>query len=55
MAGAQAYLALRSLWDPYISELAPAMAYSMVEIDPASQDPDSTGQRPNFRARLRDI
>lgn len=53
--GAQAYVALRAQWDPYISELAPAMVYSIEEIDPAGQNPEGTGQRPDFRVRLRGI
>jgi hypothetical protein len=34
-AGADAYVSLRSRWDPLIARLAPAMAYRMDEIDPA--------------------
>jgi hypothetical protein len=33
--GAEAYVSLRSRWDPLIARLAPAMAYSMDQIDPA--------------------
>jgi hypothetical protein len=54
-AGAAAYLDLRGEWDHYIQGLAPAMAYTMAEIDPAGQHPESTGQRPDFRVRLRDV
>lgn len=34
-AGAEAYVSLRSRWDPLIARLAPAMAYRMDQIDPA--------------------
>jgi hypothetical protein len=34
-AGAEAYVLLRSRWDPLIARLAPAMAYRMDQIDPA--------------------
>jgi hypothetical protein len=33
--GVEQYIALRSQWDRYISEMAPAYAYEMDEIDPA--------------------
>jgi hypothetical protein len=54
-AGAEAYLDLRGEWDHYISELVPAMTYTLAEIDPAGQHPESTYQRPDFRIRLRDV
>ncbi|MCR0984930.1 two pore domain potassium channel family protein [Roseomonas populi] len=34
-AGEEAYISLRSCWDPLIAGLAPAMAYHMDQIDPA--------------------
>jgi hypothetical protein len=33
--GAEAYVSMRSHWDPLIARLAPAMAYRMDQIDPA--------------------
>lgn len=33
--GADAYVALRARWDPYIEALAPLMGYEMPEVDPA--------------------
>ncbi|MGG5820270.1 hypothetical protein [Falsiroseomonas sp. HW251] len=44
-AGAEAYVALRSRWDPLIARLAPAMAYRMNEIDPAGGHPSSRPAR----------
>jgi len=38
-AGAELYVKLRRRWDPLIAALAPAMAYSMDEIDPARSRP----------------
>jgi hypothetical protein len=35
--GAERYVALRSEWDPLARQLAPFMAYSMEEIDPAGE------------------
>lgn len=35
--GAERYVTLRSEWDPLMRWLAPSMAYSMEEIDPADQ------------------
>ncbi len=52
-SGAEAYVALRSRWDAYIRALAPALGYSMEEIDPVGCAPESTGERRDFRARLR--
>lgn len=42
--GADVYVSLRRRWDPLIAVLAPAMAYSKDEIDPAGSPP-SAGQR----------
>ena len=52
-AGAATYVALRSRWDLYIRALAPAMSYTLAEVDPAGSDPEATTQRREFRARLR--
>ncbi len=52
-SGAEAYVALRSRWDAYIRALAPALAYSMDEIDPVGSTPESTDERGEFRTRLR--
>jgi hypothetical protein len=38
-AGAEAYVSLRSRWDPLITRLAPAMGYCMDQIDPACGHP----------------
>jgi len=35
-AGTAAYISMRTEWDGYITALAPFLAYSMTEIDPAS-------------------
>lgn len=35
--GAEHYVTLRSEWDPLVRRLAPSMAYSMEEIDPAGE------------------
>jgi hypothetical protein len=35
--GAERYVTLRSEWDPLVRRLAPSMAYSIEEIDPAGQ------------------
>src|SRR5215207_7654845 len=48
-AGAEAYAALRAEWDPHITALAPAMAYTMDEIDRVGSDPESSDERPEFR------
>ena len=44
-AGADVYVSLRARWDHLITTLAPTMAYSMEEIDPASSDPDDASKR----------
>jgi hypothetical protein len=51
--GAEFYVKLRRQWDPLIASLAPAMAYSMDEIDPATSRPKEAERRPPFRKRLR--
>ncbi|MGH9206773.1 MAG: two pore domain potassium channel family protein, partial [Acidimicrobiales bacterium] len=40
LAGAEAYIGLRTHWDRYVTALAPSMAYSMDEIDPAGVRPE---------------
>jgi hypothetical protein len=51
--GAELYVKLRRRWDPLIAALAPAMAYSMEEIDPATSRPQEAERRPPFQERLR--
>jgi hypothetical protein len=51
--GAELYVKLRRRWDPLIAALAPAMAYSMDEIDPARSRPQEAERRPPFQERLR--
>jgi hypothetical protein len=51
--GAELYVTLRGRWDPLIAALAPAMAYSMDEIDPARSRPHEAQRRPPFQERLR--
>jgi hypothetical protein len=51
--GAAAYVALRLRWDYLITELAPHLGYSMVEIDPEGSKPGTSDTRPEFDARLR--
>lgn len=46
--GAEAYVSLRSRWDPLIARLAPAMAYRMDQIDPAGDHP-SGEPAPRYR------
>jgi hypothetical protein len=45
--GVEAYIDMRSGWDPLIASLAPTMAYSMDEIDPAIHAAPSTGGGPS--------
>jgi hypothetical protein len=52
-AGAELYVNLRRRWDPLIATLAPAMAYSMDQIDPATSHPHKAERRPPFQERLR--
>jgi hypothetical protein len=52
-AGADAYVALRAEWSPIIERLAPAMGYSIGDIDLPAADPASADRRPEFQARLR--
>ena len=47
------YVNLRRPWDPLIAALAPAMAYSMDEIDPARSRPQDAERRAPFQERLR--
>ncbi len=54
-SGAETYLSLRAQWDPHIRALAPAMAYSLDEIDPAGCRPESADEREGFRSRLRTV
>ena len=52
-AGAELYVKLRRRWDPLVAALAPAMAYSMDEIDPERSRPQEAERRPPFQERLR--
>lgn len=52
-AGAELYVSLRRRWDPLIAALAPAMAYSLDEVDPARSRPQEAERRPPFQERLR--
>jgi hypothetical protein len=52
-AGADVYVKLRRQWDPLITALAPAMDYSMDEIDPARSRPQDVERRAPFEERLR--
>lgn len=51
--GAELYVKRRRQWDPLIAALAPAMAYSMDETDPATSRPQEAERRPPFQERLR--
>lgn len=51
--GFEVYVSLRRCWDLNIRLLAPSMAYSQEEIDPAGSNPQSTNDRQDFRTRLR--
>jgi len=51
--GAELYVTLRGRWDPLIAALAPAMGYSMDEIDPARSRPQEAARRAPFQERLR--
>ncbi|HWK66379.1 MAG TPA: two pore domain potassium channel family protein [Rhizobiaceae bacterium] len=51
-AGAEAYISYRAQWDHHISKLAPSMAYSMDEIDPATSGLGSKESPNDPRARL---
>jgi hypothetical protein len=51
--GVELYVKLRGRWEPPIATLAPAMAYSMDEIDPATSRPQDAERRPPFQERLR--
>lgn len=52
-AGAELYVKLRRDWDPLIAALAPAMAYSMDDVDPAGSRSREAERRPQFQERLR--
>jgi len=51
--GAELYVKLRRLWDPLIAALAPAMAYSMDEIDPARSRSQEAVSQPSFQGSPR--
>lgn len=50
--GAATYIELRSKWDYLIARLAPALGYTMAEIDPEGSDPQQSDRRPPFESRL---
>ena len=50
--GAELYASLRQEWDHRLRVLAPAMGYTMKEIDPAGHDPETTDRLPAFEKRL---
>ena len=50
--GIQIYSALRSVWEHRIKLLAPAMEYTLSEIDPGGWHPDTTEALPDFQNRL---
>jgi hypothetical protein len=52
-AGAEEYVELRSHWHPHINALAPALAYSLDEIDTEGANPESSDRRLDFRGRRR--
>jgi hypothetical protein len=49
--GADLYVSMRAKWDGHIRMLAPAGAYSMLEIDPAGCIPEATLVREPFATR----
>jgi len=53
--GAEIYVALRAEWDHRLRVLAPAMCYTMKEIDPAGEDPATTERLPAFETRLTSV
>ena len=50
--GAEIYASLRAEWDHRIRVLAPAMGYTMKEIDPAGTNPETTDRLQPFERRL---
>ncbi|NUQ20082.1 MAG: two pore domain potassium channel family protein [Gemmatimonadaceae bacterium] len=50
--GAEIYASLRAEWDHRLQVVAPAMGYTMKEIDPAGHDPETTDRLPAFEKRL---
>ena len=53
--GAKTYIALRSKWDYLVAHLAPALGYTMAEIDPEGSDPRQSDERPEFASRMRSL
>ena len=51
--GAASYVALRAEWDYLVAHLAPALGYTMEEIDPEGSRPQESDEREPFAARLR--
>ena len=52
VVGAEIYASLRAEWDHRLQVLAPAMGYTMKELDPAGHDPETTDRLPAFEKRL---
>lgn len=52
--GAASYVALRAEWDYLVAHLAPALGYTMAEIDPAGSRPQQSDERAPFATRLRE-
>lgn len=52
-AGADVYVSLRAQWHHYVVALAPAMGYSLDEIDVVGSNPEAARAWEQFRARLR--
>lgn len=53
--GAEVYASLRAEWDHRLRVLAPAMWYTMKEIDPAGEEPATTDRLPAFEKRLTSV
>jgi hypothetical protein len=51
-AGAENYIELRRQWQRHIEHLAPALAYSISEVDPVGSHPAVVDRRPDFQSRL---
>ena len=51
-AGAENYIELRRQWQSHIEHLAPALAYSIGEVDPVGSNPTMVDRRPEFQRRL---
>lgn len=52
-AGADEYVELRSHWHSHVNALAPALAYTIEEIDTEGANPEASDHRLDFRGRRR--